>query len=63
MAKPLPTSESAITSGLLRSATALQVAVYEYLGADISDKEAIKGIETASKEIERFTRAIKKVVE
>ena len=63
MAKPLPTSEALITSGLLRAATSLQVAVYEYNGSDVSDLEAIKGVEAASKEIERLTRALKKVVE
>ena len=63
MPKPLPTSEVQITSGLLRAATSLQVAVYEYNGADISDAEAMKGIEAASKEIERLTRALKRVVE
>ena len=63
MPKPLPTSEFVITSGLLRAATSLQVAVYEYLGSDVSDVIAIKGVKAASKEIERLTRALTKVVE
>ena len=63
MPKPLPTSEAQITSGLLRAATSLQVAVYEYLNSDVSDAEAVKGVEAASKEIERLTRALNRVVE
>jgi hypothetical protein len=63
MAKPLPTSDAVITRDLLRAATSLQIAVYEYLDSQVSDVEAVKGIEEASKQITRLTVAIKRVVE
>lgn len=60
MAQPLPTNTGIITARLLRAAVALQVGVYEFKDADIDDTEAMKGIETAAKEIERLVRALKR---
>lgn len=60
MARPLPTNSGTITSYLLRAATALQVGVYEFNDGDIEDTEAFKGIEAATKEIERLARALKR---
>ena len=61
MPKPLPTNEAMILKDLLRAATSLQVGVYEYEGSDVSDLESIKGIQAATKEIERLTRALVRV--
>jgi hypothetical protein len=60
MAQALPTNTGVITAGLLKAAVALQVGVYEFNGGGIDDTEAMKGIEAASKEIERLTRALRK---
>lgn len=59
MAKPLPTSTPIILDGLLRSAVALQIAVYEFRDSQIDDTEALRGVESATKSIERFTRALR----
>ena len=60
MPKPLPTNTGIITDGLLRAAVALQVGVYEFKDGNIEDTEAFKGIEAAAKEIERYTRSLRK---
>ena len=60
MARYLPTNTGVITAELLRAAVALQVGVYEFKDGNIEDTEAFKGIEAAAKEIERYTRALRK---
>lgn len=60
MARALPTNTGVIKAGLLRSATALQVGVYEFGDGVIDDTKALEGIESAAKEIERLVRALKK---
>jgi hypothetical protein len=60
MAQSLPTNTGVITAGLLRAAVALQVGVYEFKDGNIDDTEAMKGIESAAKEIERLVRALRK---